>query len=109
MKNHRELYLQIGERIQSSREAAGLTQAQLAEAAEISTQFMSDVERGVSGPSIYTLICICRKLHVSSDYLLMGIESDKSMNEFEKRIKYLSDADQASITKGLKVLHDVFN
>lgn len=66
----------LGERIQKSREAARLTQAELAEKVNVSTQYVSDLERSVVGASLSTLMDICRKLSVSSDYLLFGHDKE---------------------------------
>ena len=40
--------IQIGERIRTAREVAGFTQERLAEAIDVSTQYISDLERGGS-------------------------------------------------------------
>lgn len=60
----------IGDRIRIARESAGMKQEVLAEAIGRSTQFVSDMERGVTGISIETLLKLCDVLSVSSDYIL---------------------------------------
>lgn len=45
-------------------------QTELAKAAKVSKQCISDYKAGKSVPSIDTLFLICRYLDVSSDYLL---------------------------------------
>lgn len=72
MKDKKTLNIQIGARIKAARENERYTQAQLAEFIDISPQFVSDMERGVVGISFETLIKICRALHVSADWLLLG-------------------------------------
>ena len=72
MKERKELNIQIGERVKISRESAGLTQEKLAEYVDVSIQYISDLERGVVGASLKTMIKICTVLKVSSDYILMG-------------------------------------
>lgn len=72
MKDKKTLNIQIGARIKAARESERYTQAQLAEIIDISPQFVSDMERGVVGISFETLIKICRALHVSADWLLLG-------------------------------------
>ena len=108
MKKHKELYIEIGERIKSSRENAGITQEKLADALGVSSQFVSDVERGVSGPSLYTIICICKQLHVSSDYLLMGIEDSSSLPEPLNHLNYLSSEEKKNIVDSIRLLNDTF-
>ncbi|MDR0454336.1 MAG: helix-turn-helix domain-containing protein [Deferribacteraceae bacterium] len=39
---------------------------------EISTQFLSEIERGVKGVSAETLYKICNKFGISADSVLMG-------------------------------------
>ena len=48
----KDLNRSIGLRIKTARERAGLTQEQLAEQINRSTQFVSTIERGVAGPSV---------------------------------------------------------
>ena len=72
MKENLELFKQIGPRIKASRKASGYTQEKLSELIGVSVQYVSDLERGVVGTSIPTLIRICNVLHVTSDYLLLG-------------------------------------
>ena len=62
----------MGMRIQKMRKAARLTQMQFAEKIGVSTQYISDLERGVVGCSVPTLIKICDTLEVSSDFILKG-------------------------------------
>ena len=50
-----------------------IKQTELARAANVSKQCISDYKRGKSVPSIDTLYLICKFLDVSSDYLL-GLE-----------------------------------
>ena len=102
MKNHKELFIEIGARIKSAREKAGFTQEKLGEAIGMSTQFVSDMERGVSGPSIHTLICICRTLHVSSDFLLMGISEESWSNSPFRGLSLMSPQEQQSLIRSVR-------
>lgn len=72
MRVKKEINIKLGANIKQSREAAGLTQEALAEAVDVSPQYLSDLERGVVGVSIPTLKRICLALGVSSDQLLFG-------------------------------------
>ena len=51
MQGKKPLNIAIGRRIQQSREQAGLTQEELAERIDRSTQFISTIERGLGPPS----------------------------------------------------------
>ncbi len=74
MKAKKELNIQIGSRVKTAREAMRYTQENLAERIDVSVQYISDLERGVVGASLPTMIKLCQVLHTSSDFLLMGKE-----------------------------------
>lgn len=89
----------IGYRIKVAREAAGMTQEQLAEAIGRSTQFVSTIERGVAGPSIETVIRLCSVLHTTSDYLLRAIRPVVSVDTIAMKLSGLSKAQLQAVDK----------
>ena len=68
----------IGKRIAMARKSANLTQEKLANNVGIVTKHLSEIERGISGVAIGTLIEIAKCLNVSTDYILLGNESTNS-------------------------------
>ena len=60
----------IGQRIKLTREAAHLTQEQLADAVNCTVQHISAIERGIKTPSLEMFIMIANVIGVSTDYLL---------------------------------------
>lgn len=68
---------EIGNRIRAIRTEKHLTRERLAEKAEISTQFLADIEAGNKGMSTTTLYKLCKALCVSGDYLLFGNENNE--------------------------------
>jgi transcriptional regulator with XRE-family HTH domain len=56
---HRRL---LGETIRAKRKSANLTQEKLAEKADLSTIFISRIERGKESPSVDSLVKIARAL-----------------------------------------------
>lgn len=72
MAEKKEENIQIGMRIKQVREAAGLTQEHLAELLDVTTQYISGVERGAVGLSVPILTNLCSVLLVSSDFILLG-------------------------------------
>ena len=70
MQGKKPLNIAIGRRIQQSREQAGLTQEELAERIDRSTQFISTIERGLAGPSLETVIHLCEVLGTSTEWIL---------------------------------------
>lgn len=72
MKQKKQINIDVGKRIKISREKKKLTQEKLSEHLDVSVQYISDLERGVVGTSLTTLVKLCDILEVSSDYLLRG-------------------------------------
>ena len=61
---------EIGARLKQARLAKNLTQPQLAEAADISVSFLSNLENGRQAMNIKTLTALLDILNVSADWLL---------------------------------------
>ncbi len=106
----KELNIQIGERCRQAREAAGYTQEALAEQIDVSTQFLSDAERGVTGMSISTIIKLCRVLGVSADFILLGQDTAEADSPFSigSRIRRLSPQQQKLVEDGFNLLNKAF-
>lgn len=94
MQEKKPLNVAIGYRIQLSREQAGLTQEQLAERINRSTQFISTLERGLAGPSLETIINICNVLDISTEWVLRGRRSHAGAADlasaFTEKLGFLS-------------------
>ena len=82
MRTKKQINVEIGERIKQAREKKHLTQENLAEAVDVSTQYISDLERGVVGASLATLKAVCLALGVTSDSLLFGTQDDATSAQF---------------------------
>lgn len=64
-------YKKIGLRIKAARESKKMTQEELAEVTGLTNNYISNIERSRSKPSIKTLVKICNALNVTPDYILM--------------------------------------
>lgn len=64
-------YKKLGIRIKAARESKKLTQEQLAEITGLTNNYISNIERTHSKPSIETLIKICNALETTPDYVLL--------------------------------------
>ena len=77
----------MGERIRNERKKHNFTIAELSERANISSNFLGNIERGVDTPSIETLINIANALFVGIDWLMQDyLDSDiteKEQSDFE--------------------------
>ena len=60
----------IGNNLLNVRKKAGLTQAEVAEAAGLSDRTYADIERGSVNMKIETVLHICEAFHVTPDELL---------------------------------------
>ena len=70
----------IGNNLFNVRKSRGLTQAEVAERAEISDRSYADIERGGTTMRIDTLLKICAALSVTPNDILMA-EDDVSVTE----------------------------
>jgi len=65
-------YEETGDRVFFLRKEHGLTREQLAEKADISVQFLSDIEKGRKNMTVTTLRKLSNALMVSTDYIVNG-------------------------------------
>lgn len=63
----------------SIRKARGFTREQLAEKADISVQFLADIEKGRKNMTVTTLRKLSTALMVSADYIVNGTEKMNSV------------------------------
>lgn len=91
MRIKKEINIQIGEQVKLAREQAKLTQEQLAERLDVSTQYISDLERGVVGISIPTLKKLCGSLCISSDQILFSQKKKNYASLIADKCTPLSD------------------
>lgn len=87
MKNIKSLK-NIGNNIQIARLKKGLTQEALAEKCNVSTKYISAIERGISSGSVSLIIDICNTLDVSPNYIFSDTiqSSNDSVDVFSTEI-----------------------
>lgn len=100
MQDKKQINVEIGERIKTEREKAGLTQERFSELIGLGTKSVSAFERGTVGISFTTLKKICQVLSVSSDQILFGQreQDENDLSELMDRLARLSPK-QYDITK----------
>ena len=81
----------IGSRIREIRKIKGLTLEQLAERAEISANFLWEIEQGRKGMKVQNLAKMAAALHVSADYLLFGIRENAADGKLSIMMSALPD------------------
>ena len=89
VREKKELNVRIGNQIRIARESAGLTQDRFAELVSLATKNVSDIERGVVGISIGTLIRICETLSISSDSILFEEGTGNDAHSITERLSNL--------------------
>jgi len=101
-------YKKLGKRIRNARLKKKMTQAQLAEAVELSTVYISHVESGTK-LTLDTLIKICNILEVTPDYVLLdSIYTSKEYlkDELANLVKECSDRNMKTIVQVVKAILD---
>ena len=83
---------QFGRNIRNRRIEKKMTQAQLAEAIDISPNQLSSIETGNSKTKFDVIAKLCLVLDVTPDYLMLGcLHSNKISKDFEDLLQTLSD------------------
>ena len=82
-------YKIIGTRIAELRKNKGWSQYKLAEKADISNNYLSNIENNHSIPSLETLMNICFALGITPNDILLGTSSKQEKNYISKDIEDL--------------------
>lgn len=83
-------FTQLGKRIAKRRKVLNMTQDDVAEATELSNNFISNIENNHSIPSVETLMKICKALNTTPDYFLLGVYKnidDSLLSEINEKMK----------------------
>lgn len=94
----------IGNRIRKLREIKGLTREQLAEFAEISANFLWEIETGRKSMKVLNLAKLAEALNTSTDYLVFGTTKCNG----NEKISALLSAMPENIQEQLEKMIDVF-
>ena len=81
----RRLNEDIGVRVRRRREVLGCTREQIAERANISVQFLFDIEKGKKSMTAMTIVNLAEALSVSIDFLLLGAEKNDERQGLEEK------------------------
>lgn len=97
----------IGKQIQKIRKKKGYTQQQFAEIVDLSTNYLSDIERGKSFPRADKLVAIMNALECSADELFADVIAcgyQSKVSRFSDTLGELSPENQQLILEVLEVL-----
>ena len=101
-------YKRLGERIREERLRLHLTQAQLAEAIDISDTYMGAIERGERSLTLDTLARLVNRLGVTVDYLLTDFVSDSDSNIMEQFKQIIDNQPMERKQMAINVLRTIF-
>ncbi len=78
--------LVVGERIRNKRLQIGMSQDELAEKIDRATKYCSDIERGICGMSVETMLAISQHLDMSLDYMMFGNASPEELERQQQDV-----------------------
>ena len=91
--NKKQVLEEVGHNIQVARMKKGLTQGQLAEKCNVSTQYIGSIERGKTPGSMLLIIDICNVLDISPNYIFSKLIKNNNDSidilPVESNIEYL--------------------
>lgn len=99
--------ISLGRKIRNARTKEKMTQSELAEKIDVSTNFLGDIERGIKLPSIPTLIALCNTLKLSLDYLFS--DSLNNIEVEEEQAPYFTDKQLALMKNVIKTITNNFD
>ena len=91
-------YKAIGKRIAVRRRELGLKQSQVEEMAGIGYKYLSNIERGISIPSIEVIMRLANALDTTPDCFLIGTNTQDTTGSITMMVKKL-DTNQLVIAK----------
>lgn len=97
-------YKRIGQRIRVMRKARKLTQAELAERANLSVPYISHIENGIKQASLQAIVNIAEALECTADKLLYENQLDRCNGWQPELAELLSDCTVAEQQFLLEVL-----
>ena len=91
MQNEKSVEQIIGKRIQKIRQAKGYTQQQFAEVIGLSTNYLSDIERGKSSARLDKLVAIINALDVQQmmcSLMLLTLATRSRVHAYQSVLKH---------------------
>ena len=88
---------EVGLRVVRARERAGMNQAELSKKTGINVSVMNRIEQGTRKARDNEILAIAQATEVSTDYLLLGNESDKKKHYYD-----LTEKDERDIARDLE-------
>ncbi len=100
---------EVGKRIAELRLKRGYTREKLSELADISVQFLADIEKGKKSMTIATLRKLSSALLVTTDYIVNGTVIQDSNSDIISILNSLSDKNKKQAEKILTAFAEAVN
>ena len=94
----------IGARIQKLRKQKGLTQDELSEKVNISSKYLSSIERGKENPTLNTFISIAEELSVDIEEFFTEIQIEDPKITKEMILSLVDEADEGQLNTIYQIL-----
>ena len=104
-----ELNIEVGTRITELRKQRGYTREKLSELADVSVQFLADIEKGRKSMTVATLKRIAAALLVSTDYIVNGTKQNNDNDGIISILNTLSAKDKKQAEKILTAFAEAVN
>ena len=103
-KSNEEENIRIGRLLAYARENHRLLQSDLTEATGLTKNHISALERGVSKPSVETLLGYCKRLDTTPNDIL-GFNEEKILPELQIELTKMDKRQQEQILEIVKILN----
>lgn len=104
-KSNEEENKRIGHLLAYARESQKVLQSDMTESTGLTKNHISALERGVSKPSVETLLGYCSKLNTTPNDIL-GFSNDKILPALKIELEKLDDTKQQKILEIIKILYN---
>ncbi|MBQ8612705.1 MAG: helix-turn-helix transcriptional regulator [Ruminiclostridium sp.] len=104
-----ELNIEVGARITELRKQRGYTRERLSELADVSVQFLADIEKGRKSMTVATLKRIAAALLSSTDYIVNGTTENSDNDGIISILNTLSDKNRKQAEKILTAFAEAVN
>jgi len=98
--------IEVGSRITELRKKRGYTREKLSELADISVQFLADIEKGRKSMTVNTLRRLAATLNVTTDYIVNGTSPSTPDNELSAMLMSMPEQSRRYAAKILTAYNE---
>ena len=101
--------MDVGRRINEARKSRCYSREKLSELADVSVQFIADIEKGRKSMTIPTLRRIAAALNITTDYIVNGCDPSAENVQINEMLASLSEYDRMQAERLLAVFVETVN